>query len=129
MSYKTAAYATTVLAVFLMCSATARELPNENLQPTAAQGSNLRLTGDGPGRYRLTGRVVDSNNRPACGLALASGKCMFSCGPGSPRCEGGTANLPFGEFDLRDLPTEADGTIMLQTFVFGNLPGRQVLKT
>ncbi|MDG4551260.1 MAG: hypothetical protein P9G45_12725 [Candidatus Contendobacter sp.] len=82
----------------------------------------------GPGRYRLTGTLVDANGQPACGLALASGRCVFTCGPGSLRCEGGASNLPLGQFDLTDLPTEADGTLTLQTFVFGSLPGSQSQK-
>ena len=82
-----------------------------------------------PGRYRLTGTLVDGNNQPACGLALASGRCVFTCGPGSPRCEGGADNLPLGQFDLTDLPAEANGALNLQTFVFGSLPGLQAVNS
>ncbi len=74
-----------------------------------------------PGRYRITGTALASDGNLACALALASGRCMFTCGPGSLRCEGGTANLPFGRFDLTDLPTETNGTIVLQVFVQGNI--------
>ena len=81
-----------------------------------------------PGRHRLTGTLVDANNQPACGLALASGRCVFTCGPGSLRCEGGASNLPLGQFELTDLPAEANGALNLQTFVFGSLPGLQVVK-
>jgi hypothetical protein len=69
------------------------------------------------GRYSLRGRAVDHSGAPACALVLASGRCAFSCGPGSLRCEGGTASLPFGEFELRDLPLEPDGSIRTQVFV------------
>ena len=82
-----------------------------------------------PGRYRLLGTLVDANKQPACGLALASGRCVFTCGPGSLRCEGGTDTLPLGQFDLTDLPTEADGALNLQTFVFGSMPGLQVVQS
>lgn len=77
------------------------------------------ITPLGAGRYRITGRALDANGNLACALALASGRCMFTCGPGSLRCEGGTANLPFGQFDLTNLPTESNGTIVLQVFVQG----------
>ncbi len=82
-----------------------------------------------PGRHRLTGTLVDANNQPACGLALASGRCVFTCGPGSLRCEGGASNLPLGQFELTDLPAEANGALNLQTFVFGSLPGLQVVNS
>ncbi|MDG4596531.1 MAG: hypothetical protein P9F75_12725 [Candidatus Contendobacter sp.] len=91
----------------------------------SSQALNPRVSEVSPGRYRLTGTLVDANGQPACGLALASGRCVFSCGPGSLRCEGGASTLPLGQFELTDLPTEADGTLTLQTFVFGSLPGRQ----
>lgn len=71
----------------------------------------------GGNRYSVAGIALDKNGNSACALALASGRCMFTCGPGSLRCEGGTADLPFGEFALTDLATEADGTIVLQIFV------------
>jgi hypothetical protein len=96
---------------------------------SSARATNLTVSQSGPGRYRLLGIVVDANGQPACGLALASGRCVFSCGPGSLRCEGGVDSLALGQFDLTDLPTEADGTINLQTFVFGSLPGRQVVRS
>ena len=52
-------------------------------------------------------------------LALASGRCMFTAGPGSLRCEGGTASLALGKFLLADLPLEANGTVTLQIFIQG----------
>ena len=116
-----------VLTLFVACSAMAENSPNVSFQPAESKGTSVTWTQDNPGRWRLIGNLVDSNNRLACGLALASGKCMFTCGPGSPRCEGGTHTMSFGSFDLRDLPTEPDGTIILQTFVAGNIPGRQVI--
>jgi hypothetical protein len=75
----------------------------------------------GGGRYSLEGVALDSDGNAACALALASGRCMFTCGEGSLRCEGGTDSLPFGHFELIDLPTEADGTINLQIFVQGEV--------
>ena len=92
--------------------------------PAFAQQAGATLdsvTAVGAGRYRITGTALDSKGNAACALALASGRCMFTCGPGSLRCEGGTANLPFGKFDLTDLPTEPNGTINLQVFVQGNI--------
>ncbi len=102
-----------------------------NLQPTtsSAHATNINISQSSPGRYRLLGTLVDANNQPACGLALASGRCVFSCGPGSLRCEGGTDSLALGQFELTDLPTETDGTLTLQTFVFGSLPGRQMVRS
>ena len=108
-----------------------------NLLPTtpppsnssSSRASNLSISQSGPGRYRLLGTLVDANKQPACGLALASGRCVFTCGPGSLRCEGGTDTLPLGQFDLTDLPTEADGALNLQTFVFGSMPGLQVVQS
>lgn len=79
------------------------------------------VTSLGGGLYRITGTALDSKGNAACALALASGRCMFTCGPGSLRCEGGTANLAFGKFDLTNLPTETNGTIILQVFVQGNI--------
>jgi hypothetical protein len=73
------------------------------------------------GRYNLAGIVLDDKGKAACGLAMASGRCVFSCGPGSMRCEGGQANLQLGQFELFNLPTEADGTITLQAFVQGHV--------
>jgi len=92
--------------------------------PAIAQQAGATLdsvTQVSPGRYRITGTALAANGNAACALALASGRCMFTCGPGSLRCEGGTASLPFGRFDLTDLPTEANGTIILQIFVQGNI--------
>ena len=96
--------------------------------PSSSQSVNLIISTVSPGRYRLLGTLVDANGQPACGLALASGRCVFTCGPGSPRCEGGTDSLAFGQFDLTDLPTEPNGTLNLQTFVSGSAPGLQVVK-
>ena len=96
---------------------------------STSQAINISTTEVSPGRYRIRGTLVDARNQPACGLVLASGKCVFSCGSGSPRCEGGTDSLPFGQFDLTNLPTEPSGAyqgkIVLQTFVSGSLPGLQ----
>lgn len=75
------------------------------------------VTPVGGGRYDISGIAVDTQVNSACALVLASGKCVFSCGPGSYRCEGGTTDLPFGRFELYDLPTEADGSIRLQVFI------------
>ena len=95
---------------------------------SSSRATNLSISQSSPGRYRLLGTLVDANGQPACGLALASGRCVFTCGPGSPRCEGGTDSLAFGQFDLTDLPTEPNGTLNLQTFVSGSAPGLQVVK-
>lgn len=75
------------------------------------------VTPVGDGRYNVSGVALDQYGNLACALALASGRCMFTCGPGSLRCEGGTADLPFGQFELTNLPTESDGSILLQVFV------------
>jgi len=101
---------------------------NNTTNPANSHTINTTLSEISPGRYRLLGTLVDANNQPACGLALASGRCMFSCGSGSPRCEGGTSNLPFGQFDLTDLPAEANSTLNLQTFVAGSMPGLNVIE-
>ena len=135
---------TTVVTVFFATSAiffaansaSAAELVDQSPDSTrrlaassSSQAINISTTEVSPGRYRIIGTLVDARNQPACGLALASGKCVFSCGPGSPRCEGGTDSLPFGHFDLTNLPTEPTGAyqgkILLQTFVSGSLPGFQ----
>jgi hypothetical protein len=95
------------------------------LAPSLAMAQTSPMTGAvvtsvtsvGGGRYNLAGVVLDGKNVIACGLAMASGRCVFSCGPGSLRCEGGQADLPLGQFELFDLPTETDGTIKLQAFV------------
>ena len=119
---------------FTASSVSAAELVDESPDSTrqsaaspSSQAINIITTEVSPGRYRIIGTLIDARNQPACGLALASGKCVFSCGPGSPRCEGGTDNLPFGQFDLTNLPTEPNGTINMQTFVFASMPGLQVL--
>ena len=104
-------------------------LPETPPAASSAHAINLSISTVSPSRYRLYGTLVDANNQPACGLALVSGRCVFTCGPGSPRCEGGTNSLPLGQFDLTDLPTEADGTLNLQTFASGSMPGLQVVKS
>ena len=94
--------------------------------PVIAQQASAVLdyvTPVGNGRYDIGGRALAANGQLACGLALASGRCMFTCGPGSERCEGGTdPNIPLGHFRLFNLPTNPDGTIGLQIFITGNLP-------
>ena len=105
------------------------EWDSTSTPPSSSQSVNLSISTVSPGRYRLLGTLVDANKQPACGLALASGRCVFTCGPGSLRCEGGTDTLPLGQFDLTDLPTEADGALNLQTFVFGSMPGLQVVQS
>jgi hypothetical protein len=95
-----------------------------NPQPAMAQQAGATLdyvTPAGGGRCNIGGTALAANGNAACALALASGRCMFTCGPGSLRCEGGTANLPFGKFQLDNLPTETDGNIYLQVFVQGNI--------
>jgi hypothetical protein len=111
-----------------------RYLPTGNLvillaafaaTPAVAQQAGATVdsvTQVSPGRYRITGTALAADGNLACALALASGRCMFTCGPGSLRCEGGTdPTIPFGRFDLTDLPTETNGTIVLQVFVQGNI--------
>ena len=121
-------------SLFTISSASAAELVDQSPDSTrqlaassSSQAINISTSEVSPGRYRIMGTLVDANNQPACGLALASGKCVFSCGPGSPRCEGGTDSLSFGLFDLTNLPTEPNGTINMQTFVTGSMPGLQVI--
>lgn len=91
--------------------------------PTLAQqaGATVDSAVLSNGLCTIAGTALDANGRPACALALASGRCMFTCGPGSLRCEGGTANLPFGRFQLDNLMLEANGTVNLQIFVQGNI--------
>lgn len=92
--------------------------------PATAQQAGAHLdyvTDAGSGRYNISGTALAANGNAACALALASGRCMFTCGPGSQRCEGGTANLPFGKFQLDYLPCETDGNIYLQIFVQGDI--------
>jgi hypothetical protein len=90
----------------------------------AVDDASVRITSVTPvgaNTYDITGIAVDELVNPACTLALASGRCVFSCGPGSIRCEGGTADLPNGRFELFDLPTEEDGTLRLQVFIEGHV--------
>ena len=104
------------------------EWDSTSTPPSSSRATSLSISQSSPGRYRLLGTLLDANGQPACGLALASGRCVFTCGPGSPRCEGGTDSLAFGQFDLTDLPTETNGALNLQTFVAGSAPGFQVVK-
>lgn len=78
----------------------------------------------GDGLYAMWGFALDSDGYLACALVLASGKCMFSCGPRSLLCEGGTSPWDYrsGEFLLRDLPTETDGSIRLHVFIDEHMP-------
>lgn len=94
----------------------------------AAGATVTAVTPVGGGRYNIAGIARDQSGAAACALALASGQCMFTCGPGSLRCEGGTANLPFGQFELLNLPTEADGSIVLQVFVQGHISYTETLR-
>ena len=115
MSHKHLYVLTSTLAVVLTTFAA---------PPVTAQQAGAYLdyvTPAGSGRYNIGGTALAANGNAACALALASGRCMFTCGPGSQRCEGGTANLPFGKFQLDYLPCETDGNIYLQVFVQGNI--------
>ena len=85
------------------------------------------IVAEGDNRYTITGTALDSNGNPACALALASGRCMFTCGPGSLRCEGGTADLPFGRFELNDLALESNDTIALQIFVQDHISYTEII--
>lgn len=91
--------------------------------PTIAQqaGSILESATLANGRCTITGTALAANGNATCALALASGRCMFTCGPGSLRCEGGTSSLPFGKFQFNDLALESDGTVNLQIFAQGNI--------
>ena len=73
------------------------------------------------GQCTITGTALDATGKATCALVLASGRCMFTCGPGSLRCEGGNANLPFGKFQLNNLMLESNGLVNLQVFVQGNI--------
>jgi len=73
------------------------------------------------GRYNVFGTVRNALGAEACALAMASGRCVFTCGPGSLRCEGGTANWAKGDFALLDLPAQPDGSINVQVFVRGQV--------
>ena len=99
--------------------------------PALAQQASATVDSVTPvdaGRYRITGTALAADGSPACALALASGRCMFTCGPGSLRCEGGTdPTIPFGRFDLTNLPTETNGTIILQVFVQGNISFTKII--
>jgi hypothetical protein len=74
-----------------------------------------------PSRFDISGTAIDGSMNPACALVMASGRCVFSCGAGSLRCEGGTQDFDVGKFRLLDLPTEADDTIRLQVFIEGHV--------
>lgn len=93
------------------------------MMPASAQHAGAVVDQIQPanGRCTIGGVALAADGKAACALALASGRCMFTCGSGSPRCEGGTANLEFGRFLLTDLPLEADGSVILQVFVQGNI--------
>lgn len=73
------------------------------------------------GRYNVFGTLTNSLGTEACGLAMVSGRCAFTCGPGSLRCEGGTAGWAKGDFALFDLPAQVDGSINVQVFVRGQV--------
>lgn len=93
------------------------------MMPASAQHAGAVVDQIQPanGRCTIGGVALAADGKAACALALASGRCMFTCGSGSPRCEGGTANLEFGRFLLTDLPLETDGSVILQVFVQGNI--------
>ncbi len=116
MSYRTVGASAKLFIAPLMLLATTTPVLAQQAGATVES-----VTALGGGLYRITGTALDSQGNAACALALASGRCMFTCGAGSLRCEGGTASLPFGKFDLTNLPTEANGTIILQVFVQGNI--------
>lgn len=89
--------------------------------PPQASASVSSVTEVTPGRFRVVGTALDRFGNPACALALASGQCVFTCGAGSGRCDGSTANSPYGQFDLTNLMAEPDGTITLQVFIQGHV--------
>lgn len=116
MSYRTVGVSAKLFIAPLMLLATTTPVLAQQAGATVES-----VTALGGGLYRITGTALDSKGNAACALALASGRCMFTCGAGSLRCEGGTANLAFGKFELTNLPTETNGTIILQVFVQGNI--------
>lgn len=63
----------------------------------------------------LKGEIVTADGTPLCGLAIASGRSMFTCSPRGP-------------FSFQGLPLEKDGTIRLQVFVSGFFPSVTVLE-
>lgn len=79
------------------------------------------------GLCSISGTALDAGGRPACALVLASGRCLFSCGPGSLRCEGGVSNLPLGQFQLSNLALEPNGTVILQVFVQGAISASRTI--
>jgi hypothetical protein len=90
-----------------------------------AADADFRLTSVTPvgaDRYDITGIAIDELVNPACALVLASGQCMFSCGPVTFRCDGTTVELPFSRFELLDLPLDENGNIPVQVFIEGHIP-------
>jgi hypothetical protein len=86
----------------------------------AEDNARVRITDvqtDGDGLYDIRGIAVDELVNTACSLVLASGQCMFSCGPVTFRCDGSTVELPFSRFELLDLPLDENGNIPLQVFI------------
>lgn len=81
------------------------------------------------GLCSISGTALDANGKPACALVLASGRCLFTCGPGSLRCEGGVSDLPLGQFRLSNLALEANGTVNLQVFVQGAISATRTITT
>ena len=96
---------------------------------TLAQQAGVTLDSVTPvqGRCSISGTALDASGKPACALVLASGRCMFSCGPGSLRCEGGVSNLPLGQFQLSHLALEANGSVILQVFVQGTISASRTI--
>lgn len=121
MPYKNPHISGKVLVALFMIFATTPVIAQQ------ASGTVDSVTSVGSGRYRITGTALASDGNPACALALANGRCMFTCGAGSPRCEGGTASLPFGRFDLTDLVADANNAIILQIFVQGHISFTKVV--
>jgi len=95
--------------------------------PPQATATLASVTQVSAGRYQISGTALDSAGNPACALALASGQCVFTCGPGSSRCDGATADMPFGQFQLTNLLADPNGTITLQIFVQGHVSYAEVI--
>lgn len=118
------------VTAFILSASVSMRAESANVDgPPQAGATVSSVTQVAPGRYRIVGTARDALGNPACALALASGQCVFSCGPGSLRCDGGTGNMPFGQFDLTNLLAEPNGTITLQIFVQGHVSYTEALPT
>jgi hypothetical protein len=103
-----------LIIITILINPTAYAASNECAKPNV-NISTLTTAPDPVGWFRITG-TISHNGDPLCGLVLANGQFMFTCGD----------PLPKGNFDLT-VPPDSQGQITLFGFSSGLTPFQQTI--